>query len=408
MQDWEDEGERWVTGEKTFVQIRGTRVQKEVLLKKPGRFVIINYESTRAPELKNGKRADLPGLWRCNFDIVVFDEAHRLKNKRAKRTGGAIKLVSQAHRAVFLTGTPMVNAPQELFPILHMTDPLRFSSYWTFVDRFCQMEENPFANTPKITGVKNLDHLQFILAGVMVRREKKDVLPELPDKMYKNIRVELEPAQKKLYKQLKKDMMAEFENGNSIVTVNVVSLMIRLRQICCSPLLIGAGFADSAKTDAFFDIVDEFVETNEKLIVFSFFKSYLKLLSDELTAKNIDHVLTTGETPQVMREFNKKQFEHDPTCNIFMITTSTGGEGLNLQYASNVLFLDKPWTPAEMHQAEDRVHRMGQTKSPLIMSITCKGTIEEYINKVIDTKDGMITQTMAMERVIAALVAEED
>ena len=408
MQDWEDEGDKWVTGEKTFVQVKGNRTQKEKLLKDPSRFVIMNYEAARAPEVKNGKRVDLPGLWGINFDIVVFDEAHRLKNKRAKRTGGAIKLVSQAQRAVFLTGTPMVNAPQELFPILHMTDPLRFSSYWTFVDRFCQLEENPFANVPKITGVKNLDHLQFILTGIMVRREKKDVLPELPDKIYKNIRIDLELAQKKLYKQLKKEMLVEFENGNNIVTVNVVSLMIRLRQICCSPSLVGAGFSDSAKTDAFFDIIDEFIETGEKLIVFSFFKSYLKLLSEELTRKKVKHVLTTGETPSGVREQNKHQFEHDPETNLFMITTSTGGEGLNLQYASNVLFLDKPWTPAEMHQAEDRVHRMGQTKSPLIMSITCKGTIEEYINKVIETKDDMITQTMAMERVMTALLAEGD
>jgi SNF2 family DNA or RNA helicase len=179
--------------------------------------------------------------------------------------------------------------------------------------------------------------------------------------------------------------------------------MIRLRQLCLSPVILG-GPDKSVKTEALLEILDEAIESGEKVVVFSWFKDYVKLLSQVLDKQKIRHVVMHGDTSDVARDQAKRQFRDDPDTKVFLSTIKTGGEGLNLQNASVLVFTDKSWVPGDNEQAEDRIHREGQTKNPLIISLVCKDTIEEDMETVLQNKERITSEAMAIEKVAEKLI----
>ena len=391
MSDWADEIGVWCSNKASVA--RGSIQQRKQIIAEFQRFLIINYAMLRGSKYSE--------LFKIKWNLVIFDEAHQLKGRKAQQTQGAKRL--KAKRIVLLTGTPMLNAPQELWSLLNLLYPKRFTSYWQFVERFCETEENPFAPTPRIIDVKNVKALQYILVPIMVRREKKQVMSHLPDKIYKTIRLELEGQQKKAYEQMEKEMVAMLQNGVEVKAGTGLAQMIRLRQLCLSPAILG-GPDKSVKTEALLEILDEAIESGEKVVVFSWFKDYVKLLSQVLDKQKIRHVVMHGDTSDVARDQAKRQFRDDPDTKVFLSTIKTGGEGLNLQNASVLVFTDKSWVPGDNEQAEDRIHREGQTKNPLIISLVCKDTIEEDMETVLQNKERITSEAMAIEKVAEKLI----
>lgn len=234
---WAEEIEHWKRMAGTWADgcvqvIDGTPKKKEKLWQKPGKYTIINYEALptapqvyftdvadleRRIEKRNAKRmaAGLPPkpkgkrIWEEDvpdrtWDVLIIDEAHRIKNRKSMYTQavGAIR----AKKIIAVTGTPFMNQVDELWSILHRLDPVKYSSYWTFVDKFCEVVETPFGK--KITGAKSMDALKKELAPIMIRRMKEEIIADLPDKSYQRILVEMTPVQKKLYNEMKNNLVA--------------------------------------------------------------------------------------------------------------------------------------------------------------------------------------------------------
>jgi len=232
--------------------IDGTPKKKEKLWENPGKYTIINYESlptapqvyftdverlNRLIESRNEKRvkAGLPPkpkskkIWEEDvpdrvWDVLIIDEAHRIKNRKSMYTE-AVNAI-RAKKIVAVTGTPFMNQVDELWSILHRLDPVKYSSYWTFVDKFCQVQETPFGK--KIIGAKDMEALKKELAPIMIRRMKEELIADLPDKSYQRIMVEMTPVQKRLYNEMKNNLVACYMKP--IMNVKPDDLLDQIRQ----------------------------------------------------------------------------------------------------------------------------------------------------------------------------------
>lgn len=396
MDDWIEEIEKWNILDSSLTKVAGSPLKKQKALYETTRFKVITHGLLRDTDRYGSVFIEL-------WDLVLIDEGHRLKNIKSAQANGASRLKSK--NFVIITGTPMLNRPSELYALLHILFPERFGSYWDFVERFCTTEEG-FNGSRKITGVKNTDVLQYILAPIMIRRLKKDVMAYLPEKIYKTVHVELTGDAKKAYKQMEKESMIDLDNGDAIMASNRLTQMVRLRQLALDPGLLGEGpDLRGPKTAAIMDILEEAIENGEKVVVFSVSRRYIERLSLMLTAAKINHATMHGKLNETEKSAAKRKFQQDPNCCVFVCTLGTGGEGLNLQNASIEILADKSWVPGDMEQAEDRLHRDGQTKNPLIISIVCKDTIDEDIEEVLQDKTNTITEVMAMDNIVKKILA---
>lgn len=403
LDDWKEELEKW-TGCSDIVVVKGSPKQKEALLKKPARIYIMTHASIRGKKSKGSGPIDYgiyTNIFLTRFDLIIVDEAHKFKNSKAQQSIGARKLLFD--RMVLLTGTPMLNSPKDLWALLNLLYPDRFTSYWQFVERFCEMEENPFGKKPM--GIKNEEALQYTLLPFTLRRLKKDVMPWLPDKIYKTIKIDLDGEQQRMYKQMEKEMVVDFTDGEEVCAPSTLSQMLRLRQLALCPRLLG-GETEGAKTEALLEILEECIESGEKVVVFSYFKEYLKHIARLLNNRGIKYGMIHGETRDADRERAKKMFNTEKDCFIFLCSIGAGGEGLNLQVASTLIFTDKDWVPGIIEQCEDRIHRDGQLKNPLIISLVARNSIDEDIEEVLADKTVITTKGLAIRKIAEKLMKE--
>lgn len=234
IEQWKRLAGTWSDEDRVVQVIDGTPKKKQKLWQDPGKYTIINYEALpTAPQVyfkdvgrleelrekRNEKRAamGLPPkkktkkIWEEDtpdrvWDVLIIDEAHKIKNRKSMYTM-AVNAI-KAKKVVAVTGTPFMNKIDELWSILNRLDPIKYSSYWNFVDKFCQVVETPFGK--KITGAKDIEALQKELAPIMIRRIKEEIIEDLPDKSYQKIMVEMTSVQKKLYNEMKNNLVASY------------------------------------------------------------------------------------------------------------------------------------------------------------------------------------------------------
>lgn len=343
-------------------------------------IIIINYEMLRKDKFED--------LFEVYWDLVVLDEAHKIKARKAQQTKGSKKLKSKFK--ILLTGSPVPNFPQDLWSLLNFLFPKRFHSYWQFIERFCIQEIFAYSPVPIITGLRNVSSLKYILESIMVRRSAAEVLKDLPEKRYKIIELEMEGEQKKLYDELEKNMFCKLENGESIEAAIPLTKIIKLRQLALSPAIFGSDDI-GVKTREIFDILDD---SNEKIVILSMSKLYINLLSKLLNERHWNFVKITGEVSLEERQKAIENFTNNPDVKLFLATLQTGGEGLNLQIASTLIFADKSWSPAQNKQAENRIFRIGQVNKTLIISLICKNSVDESVEKTLKNKNKIINRIM--------------
>ena len=310
-----------------------------------------------------------------NFEVIAIDEAQNIKNDKAQMTKIIKSLKSNAKFA--LTGTPLENSVTELWSIFDFIMPGYLANLESFHSKYNIKdidEEN----------LKILDTLKQQITPFILRRKKKDVIKELPDKIENNIYLELTKEQKKLYAAELEKTQRELEEmigseGFNKSRFKILQLLTKLRQICIDPSIIYENYHGGAtKIIELIPIIKGIIENGHKILLFSTYKTAIDILNRELTNNDISSYVIDGSVSSKKRIELVNKFNNDNT-NVFLITLKAGGTGLNLTSADVVIHLDLWWNPQAENQATDRAHRIGQKNIVEVIKLICKGTIEEKI-----------------------------
>lgn len=347
-------------------------------------------------------------LFGVEWDGIILDEAHRIKDKDTQWTRNIKKLqVSEHGFRHIMTGTGFINRPDEMYSLLNFLNRREYSSYWKFRRYFCEeIEINGFS---RILGIypRRKEEFRELRKTVGVRRELKDVRPDIEVPVESPIEVELNPTQRRMYNEIKKNLRTMDERGVSITSPNVLSQLNRLRQICvATPEKYGEDYYDpkqerviqqirlvepSSKLDAVMELLENLEwdeESKQQVVVFSCFKDPLALLEVRLQKAGIPYLRML----QSMDEKKRYELWHDEwpkkEHRVFLTTLALGGESINLSCAQRAIFLDRSWSPKDNAQAVGRVYRPGQTGKTQIIYINAKGTTDKRIELTNETKMG--------------------
>ncbi len=335
--------------------------------------VIISYDHLkRDVELYNN----------IEFYYHIIDEAQVIKNQNTL-VARSVKTISSKYRCA-LTGTPIENRISELWSIFDFLMPLYLHNYTKFKQKF------------EIPAVKDnnqiiLERLNKMIAPFVLRRMKKDVLKELPDKTEMIFYTEMEEEQQKIYLanvvKAKEQINATDYNTNKIA---IFAMLTRLRQLCCDPKLCYENYnGGSGKLEACIGLILEAVASGHKILLFSQFTSMLNILEERLLEEEISYYKLQGSTKKNERHELVEKFNNDDT-NVFLISLKAGGTGLNLTAADVVIHYDPWWNLAAQNQATDRAYRIGQRNNVIVYKLIAKGTIEENIVKLQQTKMNLV------------------
>lgn len=337
------------------------------------------------------------------FLYEIIDEAQSIKN-HITAASKAVKLIGSKVRFA-LTGTPIENRLSELWSIFDYLMPGFLYSYETFRKEF-------ETQIVKHEDEKKREQLQKMVQPFILRRMKKDVLKDLPDKLEENRIVHFDEEQKRLYDaqvlQMKDRLAAESEEDFKKNRFEVLAELTRLRQLCCDPHLCYENYrGTSAKLESCMELIESAMEGGHKMLLFSQFTSMLTIIEQALQDRKIAYYKITGETSKQERLSRVKKFNEDETP-VFLISLKAGGVGLNLTGADVVIHYDPWWNVAVQNQATDRAHRIGQTRKVTVYKMIVKGSVEEKIVKLQQTKKDLADQILSGENTGIQLMSKDD
>ena len=404
--NWLREAERWLCGERT-VGVAGKTFPEAVDI------VIINY--------------DILAKWaaklRRTWDVLIVDECHYVKNKKAKRSKRLYAI--QAHRKLFLTGTPVLNRPAELWAAVSYLAPEEFPSFWAFAKRYCKPHKGRYGWD--FGGAANLAELHERLCGtIMIRRTKADVLDDLPPKR----RQVIELASDHLAGLIQVEESAWREHERRLARLRRLTRAPRGREVSEEELRslregVNASFGELAKlrqvtalakVPLVVDHLRTVLDDVQKVVVFAHHRAVIA----ELAAPFEEAAVTlTGADGIEARQAAVDRFQEDDSCRVFVGSIMAAGLGLTLTAASHVVFAELAWVPAHLTQAEDRTHRIGQTGSVLVQHLVLQDSLDarmvgtllgkqDLIDRVVDGESrGPLFQGSFAEALIDAASAEE-
>ncbi|MCF8167871.1 MAG: DEAD/DEAH box helicase, partial [Rhodoferax sp.] len=317
------------------------------------------------------------------WHLVVLDEAQNIKNANSN-AAQVVSELNAAHR-LCLSGTPMENHLGELWSLFHFLMPGFLGSQ----NRFKELFRNPIE---KQGDAERLDQLRRRITPFMLRRTKREVAPELPDKIESISSIELLGKQADLYETVRltteKAVRDALDNkGLAKSQIHILDALLKLRQVCCDPRLLALASAkkikQSAKLDYLMQLLPDLLAEGRRVLLFSQFTSMLSLIEDELKARGMAWVKLTGQSQN--RDKLIERFTSG-AVPLFLISLKAGGVGLNLPQADTVIHYDPWWNPAAENQATDRAHRIGQQNQVFVYKLVAQGTIEERILALQDRK----------------------
>ena len=358
------------------------------------KYFIVNYESLKkyfveAVNRPIGKDGDLVPL-RLNhikfrdtvdlFDCVIIDEVHRTKDGKTMQSKLCMGIAKGKEYVLALTGTPVVNKPVDLIPQLHIIQQLQeFGGYKGFVDRYCQGYNQ----------ASNLKELNYLLhKHCFYRREKKEVLKDLPDKMREILkcdidnRKEYDKAETDLVNYLKENMGKTEEQITKSMRGEVMVMIAILKKI-----------AARGKIKEVIEHIQEVVDAGEKIVVFAWHKEIVLELKKAIPGS----VTIVGDDSMDNRQRAVDGFQNNPKVQVILCNIKSGGVGITLTASSRVVFIELPWHPADCEQCEDRTHRIGQKNSVQISYFLGANTIDEHIYEIIEKKRNIVNQVTGAE-----------
>lgn len=367
--NWLDEFENFAPHIRACV-VSGTPQERQALIESNGSQDVL---ITSYPLI----RRDLVHYLKINFHTVFIDEAQFIKNA-ASLNAISVKQLESKHRFA-LTGTPIENSLSELWSIFDFIMPDYLMSHTKFVNHF---EKHILKEDSEVLNKLNKRIQPFVL-----RRMKKDVLDDLPDKLEEKIVTEMTEEQRKVYlsylAEVRHDIFGDIQTKSAQKSqMKILAALTRLRQICCHPsTFIDNYTGGSGKLELLLELIDEARANDHRILIFSQFTSMLKIIEEELKKSKMQYFYLEGSTPITERNDYVKRFNQGEG-DIFLISLKAGGTGLNLTGADTVIHYDPWWNPAVEEQATDRVYRIGQKNNVHVIKILTKNTIEEKIYKL--------------------------
>ena len=333
--------------------------------------------------------------------MMAVDESTTIKNPEAKRTKNIVSLGVNAKYKRILTGSPVTKSPLDLYKQCEFLDPwlLDHNSYYSFRNRYAIMKTANFGgrSVQIVVGYRNLGELSEKLKPFSERVLKDDCL-DLPKKTFMKRVVQLTPDQNKVYTQMKKEALAIL-NGKMITTANALTQLMRLQQITCGHFKADDGTTQEIKSNRINELIDVLCEIEGKAVIWAHWQSDVKQITKALVDEfgpdcYVDYY---GLTPQDERQKNIKRFQEDDKCRFFVGTPQTGGYGITLTAASNMVYYSNGYDLEKRQQSEARIDRIGQTKPMTYIDIICEDTVDDRIVKALRKKVNIASQVMGEE-----------
>jgi SNF2 family DNA or RNA helicase len=381
--NWAKEFEKWypqcevvaISGDK---KKRVQQINHYALCVKHKLSVLIISKDTLKIEI-NGQLED------SKFDTMIVDEAHYLRNYKSKQSQAVFSVYAKYKYA--LTGTPSVKHGSDIYGLLHFINPEQFSSYWQFTERYWQTYDNGWGVDVAEEKAERREELKTIMALNSVQRKRKDVMTWLPAQTRQTISVELGTKQLKYYeKMLDTFEIYDEDLEHGVDTLNVLSQLMRLRQICLDPRLLG--FKEvGAKTTALLEFAEEM---NDPFVVMTMFSSYFDLIKEDLEKLGKKVAIIDGSVSKTNRQRIVELFQRG-NIDILLANIIAAGTGLTLDRSDTIVFLDKSFSPADNEQAEDRIVPTTESRyHPInVISFVADGTVDSRINDILERKEDL-------------------
>ena len=410
---WADEFRRWAPLRRVSVAAGGAAARRKAIAAVAGGdadVLVINWESLRThtrvagyPSVKltddEKKEKELNAVaWR----VVVADEAHRGKNPRAKQTRALWYLGDRAEHAFALSGTPIANSPEDAWALMRFVSPAEYPVKTQWVDRYGLQSWSPFGSL-QVIGLRaeNKDELFRIMDPRFIRRTKEAVLPQLPPKVYASRFVELGPKQRKAYDQMREHMLAELDGGTLLASSPLARLTRLIQFASATAEIDGEGnlvMADpSCKTEALAEIADEL--GGQKAVVFTVSVQLARMAAAKLEAEGYKVGSITGDVTGALRFDVIRRFQ-ESDLQFCVVTLGAGGEGITLTAAQTAIFLQRSFSFVQNNQAEDRLHRIGQTGSVEVIDVVARDTIEPHVHDIYRRKGEMSEEVVRDEETL--------
>ena len=397
--NWLNEANKFASDLNILV-IRGTLQERKKQIKEIDKYdlVITSYDLLKRDiELYKDKN--------YQFRYIIADEAQYLKNSNTQNAKSIKKINADTRYA--LTGTPIENSLAELWSIFDFIMPGYLFTY----KKFKTLYETPIV---KDNDEKSMAKLKMLIEPFVLRRNKKEVLTELPDKTITVLNNEMGEEQKNIYltylAQAKDDLLQEIQlNGYEKSHIQILAALTRLRQICCHPSLFIKDYKEgSSKLDQCMEIVQDAIEGGHKILLFSGYTTMFPIIEKELQKNKIKYFKLTGSTKvedriKMVDEFNNKQ-----DIKIFLISLKAGGTGLNLTGADMVIHYDPWWNISTENQATDRAYRIGQKNNVQVYKLITKNSIEEKIYELQQKKSQLVDNMLSTKTSFINKLSKEE
>lgn len=394
--NWEAEIQKFAPG-LTCLKLSGIE-RKQLFKEIPNHDIVITSYAL--------VRRDIEKLKKVNFRYVILDESQNIKNSLSQ-TAQAVKKLDAQHKMA-LSGTPIENKLEELWSVFDFLMPGFMFSMSEFNFRYV----NPIMERADKTVEKRL---KLQIYPFILRRMKRDVAKDLPDKVENISYCELTPDQREFYMEVldstKEELFKSIEQkGLEKSRMSIFSALLRLRQICCHPRLYDKentkGINHSGKFEHLKGMLEEIISEGHRVLLFSQFVDMLDITKDWLDRQAIPYEYLTGKTKD--RQGAVERFNSNPHIPIFLISLKAGGTGLNLTGADYVIHYDPWWNPAVEDQATDRAYRIGQTKKVFVYRLITKNTVEEKIQKLKQIKRNLVDSVISVDRNITKSLTMAD
>jgi len=320
------------------------------------------------------------------WDCLIMDEFHYIKNSKSKRTKIAQAIAKRIPSILLLSGTPFLNRPVELFNGLQIMDPIAWSNWKKFTIKYCDGHQGDFGWEAK--GASNIQELKERISPYFLRRKKEDVLPELPPKQLVNVPMELDTERRFEYNLAMKSFMEYLKEIKGKTNIEIKKSMQAEKLVRLGAL---RQITTNGKVKTAIEMINNIIDNDEKIIVFSCYNKVLKELKEKFGDSS---VMLIGETNESERKGLVNSFQNDPNIKIFLGGIKSAGIGITLTKASNVLFIDYSWVPADHEQAADRAHRISQKNAVTIYQLYAKNSIDEFMKNLLEEKKQIFSQLM--------------